>query len=103
MTWRQRERWVYWGAPLAIMPALAFLPLFVVLVVPPRVEHAGWWAALLFPAMAAAEFVGIYHLARGCVARPFNLLTMISFGAVLVLLVIVTYTGVFMVALLERM
>jgi hypothetical protein len=103
MTWRQRERWVYWGAPLAIVPALAFLPLFVVLVVAPRTGHASVWAALLFPVMAVAEFVGIYNLARGCVARPFNLLTMISFGAVLVLLVIATYTGVFMVALLDRM
>jgi hypothetical protein len=37
------------------------------------------------------------------VARPFNLLTMLSFGAMLVLLVIVVYTGVFLGALAERM
>jgi len=37
------------------------------------------------------------------VQRPFSLLTMLSFGALLVLLVIATYTGVFLSALVERM
>jgi hypothetical protein len=103
MNWRERERLFYWGAPLAIVPALAFLPAFVVLVFSPRVPHANAWAAILFPIMAVAEFLGVYKLARGCVEQPFNLLTMLSFGAVLVLLVIVTYTAVFLVALVERM
>jgi hypothetical protein len=103
MNWHQRERLFYWGAPLAIVPALAFLPLFVVLIFSPRVSHATVWAAVVFPMMAIAEFLGVYKLARGCVERPFNLLSMLSFGAVLVLLVIVTYTGVFLAALVERM
>jgi hypothetical protein len=103
MNWRQRERLFYWGAPLAILPALAFLPAFVVLVVSPRVPHARLWSVILFPCLAIAEFFGMYKLARGCVERPFNLLTMLSLGAVLVVLVIATYTGVFLVALVERM
>jgi hypothetical protein len=103
MNWRQRERLFYRGAPLAIVPALAFLPAFVVLIFSPRVSHARIWAMVLFPCMAVAEFFGVYKLARGCVERPFNLLTMLSFGAVLVVLVIVTYTGVFLAALVERM
>jgi hypothetical protein len=37
------------------------------------------------------------------VNRPFSLLTMLSFGALLVLLVIATYTGVFLAALAQRM
>lgn len=94
---------LFWGAPLAIIPALLFLPAFVVLVFSPRVSHAIVWRAVLFPALLGAEVAGVWKLARGCVEQPFNLLTMLSFGAMLVLLVIVTYTGMFLVALAERM
>jgi hypothetical protein len=103
MTWREQERLFYAGSLLALLPALAFLPAFVFLVFQPRVPHATVWAGLLFPILAIAEFSGVFKLVRGCVARPFNLLTMLSFGALFVLLVIATYTGVFLVALAQRM
>ena len=103
MDWRSRERMLFWGAPLAILPALLFLPAFVALVFAPRVAHARIWASVLFPLMLVAEVAGVWKLARGCVERPFTILTMFSFGAMLVLLVIVTYTGVFLVALVDRM
>ena len=103
MTWRERERLFYTGSVLALLPALAFLPAFVFLVFQPRVQHATVWACLLFPVLAIAEFSGVFKLVRGCVARPFNLLTLFSFSAMLVLLVIATYTGVFLVALAQRM
>jgi hypothetical protein len=103
VNWHERERLFYWSAPLAIVPALAFLPAFVFLVFHPAVAHARAWAAVILPVLLVAEFFGVFHLVRGCVERPFNLLTMLSFGALMVLLVIVTYTGVFLVALTERM
>jgi hypothetical protein len=103
VNWRERERLFYWSAALAIVPALAFLPAFVLLVFHPAIAHARLWAVLLFPVLAVLEFLGVFRLVQVCVARPFNLLTMLSFGALLVLLVIVTYTGVFLVALVERM
>src|ERR1700740_3512641 len=103
MDWHSRERLLYWGAPLAILPALLFLPAFVALVFSPRVGHATVGASILFPLMLASEVSGVWKLARGCVERPFTILTMLSFGAMLVLLVIVTYTGVFLVALVDRM
>lgn len=103
MDWRSRERLLFWGAPLAIVPALLFLPAFVALIFSPRVPHAIVCSIVLFPILFAAEVTGVWKLARGCVEPPFNLLTMLSFGAMLVLLVIVTYTGVFLVALAERM
>lgn len=96
MSWRQRERWFYWGAPLAIGPALIFLPAFVSLVIEPRVKHAQLFSAVLFPVLAVLEFMGVQRLARCCVERPFNLLTMLSFGAIVVLLVIALYTGLFL-------
>jgi hypothetical protein len=103
VNWRERERLLYWSVPLAILPALAFLPAFVLLVFHPAIAHAQAWAVVVFPLLIVAEFFGVFHLVRGCVERPFNLLTMLSFGALMVLLVIVTYTGVFLVALTERM
>ena len=103
MNWRERERLFYWGSALAIGPALAFLPAFVVLVFHPTIRHATVYAALLFPILAIAEFFGVFKLVRGCVARPFDLLTFLCFGALFVLLVIATYTGVFLVALAQRM
>lgn len=103
MNWRERERLFYWGSALAIVPALVFLPAFVALVFHPTIRHATFCAVLLFPTLAVAEFVGIFKLVRGCMARPFDLLTFLSFGAMFVLLVIATYTGVFLAALAQRM
>ena len=42
-------------------------------------------------------------LVQSCVSDPFSLLTMLSFGACFVLLVIAVYTGIFLAALVERM
>jgi hypothetical protein len=103
MNWRERERLFYWGSALAIGPALIFLPAFVALVFHPTFRHATLCAVLLFPTLAIAEFFGVFKLVRGCVARPFDLLTFLSFGALFVLLVIATYTGVLLAALAQRM
>jgi hypothetical protein len=81
--WRQRERLFYWRSPLAIVPAQGFLPAFVWLIFSPRVAHATAWAAVGFPLMAVAEFVGVAKLVQGCLERPFNLPTMLSLGAML--------------------
>lgn len=103
MTWRERERLLYQGSAFSLMPALAILPAFTALVFHPSIAHATAWALLLFPLLATAEFFGVLKLVQSCVARPFSLLTMISFGAFFVLLVIAVYTGVFLAALAERM
>jgi hypothetical protein len=102
--WRQRERLFYGRAPLAIVPAQGFLPVFVWLIFSPRVAHATAWAAVVLPWMAVAEFVGVAKmLVQGCVERPFNLLTMLSLGALLALLVSASYTVLFLAALVQRM
>jgi hypothetical protein len=102
LEWRQRERLSYWGAPLAIVPALGFLPAFVGLIFSPRVAHATAWAVVRFRLMAVAEFVGVAKSVQGCVAWPSDLLTMLSLGAMLVLM-IASYTGLFLAALVQRM
>lgn len=103
MTWRERERLLYLGSTFALIPALGILPAFTVLVFHPTIPHATACALLLFPALGGAEFFGLFKLVQGCVARPFSLLTMLSFGAFFLLLVIAAYTGVILAALADRM
>ena len=103
MNRHERERLFFLGSAFAIGPALVFLPAFTQLVFHPTAPHAHVWAALLFPVLAAVEVFGVIQLVQSCVQRPFSLLTMLSFGALLVLLVIAAYTGIFLAALVERM
>jgi hypothetical protein len=103
MTWRERERLLYLGSSFSLIPALAIVPAFTMLVFHPSIPHATAWALMLFPILVSAEFFGVYKLVQSCVARPFSLLTMLSFGAFFMLLVIAVYTGVFLAALAERM
>lgn len=99
MHWKQRERLLLLGAPLAIIPALAFLPAFAYLVLTPSLRHATLMAAIVFPFSAVSETAGLYRLVRCCVLRPFDLVTAFAFSAVMVLLVIAAYTGFFLAAL----
>jgi hypothetical protein len=103
VTWRERERLLYLGSTFGLIPALAIVPAFTALVFHPTISHATAWALLLFPALVGVEFFGVYKLVQSCVARPFSLLTMLSFGAFFVLLVIAIYTGVLLAALADRM
>jgi hypothetical protein len=103
MQWRERQKLVFLGAPLAIVPALAFLPALAVLVLTPMFRHSSMVAGLLFPLLGACELLGLVRLVRCCVSRPFDLLTAFAFSAVLVLLVIASYTGLFLAAIAGRM
>lgn len=96
MNWRERERAFYVGAPLAIVPALCFLPAVMFLVVAPAVPHARVIAAVALPALALAGAIGLWKLAIGAVQRPFGILNALSAGALLVLLIIAAYTGMFL-------
>ena len=70
---------------------------------PDHSTRHGYGRFCCFLFWSCAEFFGVYKLVQSCVARPFSLLTMLSFGAFFVLLVIAVYTGVFLAALAERM
>ena len=96
MTWTERERAFYVGAPLAIVPALGFLPAVVFLVVVPKIAHARVIAVILLPMLALASSVGLWKLAIGAVQRPFGILNALNFGALLILLIIASYTGLFL-------
>jgi hypothetical protein len=102
VSWRDRERWFYWGSALAIGPALAFLPGLVYLVIEPRVRYGRVVAAVLLPFCVVAEILGLWWLVKGVLERPFNLLSMLSAGALMILLVIAAYTGLFLAAFAGR-
>ena len=100
---RKRQRLVFLGAPLAIVPALAFLPALAYLVITPSVPHSTLIASFLFPLLAVSEVIGLFWLVVCCVSRPFDLLTAFAFSALLVVLVVAAYTGLFLAVLAGRM
>ncbi len=96
MTAKERERAFLIGAPLAVIPALCVLPVIVFLVIFPRVEHGRMIAAVVLPLCALAGSFGLWKLALGAVEKPWGIFNVLSFGALLVLLVIAGYTGLFL-------
>ena len=100
---KPRQRLVFVGAPLAIVPALAFLPALAYLVITPTMPHSGVLAAVLFALFAVCEVLGLLRLVRCCVTRPFDLITVFAFSALLAILVIATYTGLFLAAIAGKM
>ena len=103
MRWKERQRLVFVGAPLAIVPALAFLPALAYLLITPTLPHSMLLASVVFPLFAMSEVLGLVRLVRCCVTRPFDLLTAFAFSALLVLLVVAAYTGLFLAAIAGRM
>jgi hypothetical protein len=96
MTLKERERAFLIGAPLAIIPALMFLPAVTFLIVFPRVTHGRAIAGFVLPACALTSCFGLWKLALGTLQKPWGIFNVLSFGALLVLLVIAGYTGVFL-------
>lgn len=99
MTWQERERAFFIGAPVAIVSSLLFLPSIMFLIVTPRVQHGRMAATVLLPLLVAAAAFGLWKLALGAVEKPFTILNLLSFAAVVLLLVIAGYTGLFLALL----
>ena len=94
--WQDRERAFLIGAPLAIVPALIFLPAVTFLIVFPRVAHGRAIGLFVVPACALASCFGLRKLAMGAVQKPWGIFNVLSFAALFVLLVIAAYTGLFL-------
>jgi hypothetical protein len=94
--YKERERAFMIGAPLAIVPALVFLPAVTFLIVFPRVQHGRVIGLFVLPACALAGSLGLWKLAMGAVQKPWGIFNVLSFSALLVLLVIAGYTGLFL-------
>jgi len=103
LTWRQRERLFFRGATLAIASALAFLPAFMFLILTPQVPHSYTLAALTLPLLMFLQLWGLLKLVRCCVQQVFDLLTMLAFGALVVVAAIAAYTGIFLAVVAGKM
>lgn len=99
MTLKERERVFLIGAPLAIVPALAFLPAVTFLIIFPRVAHGRTIGLFVLPACALLGSWGLWQLASGAVQKPWGILNVLSFGALVIILVIAAYTGLFLALL----
>jgi hypothetical protein len=93
---KERERAFMIGAPLAIVPALVFLPAVTFLIVFPQVAHGRAIGLFVLPACALAGSFGLWKLATGAVQKPWGIFNVLSFGALMVLLFIAGYTGLFL-------
>jgi hypothetical protein len=96
MTSKERERAFLIGAPLAVIPALAFLPATMFLIVFPQVAYGRAIGLIIVPLSALTSCFGLWKLALGAVQKPWGIFNVLSFGALLVLLVIAGYTGIFL-------
>jgi hypothetical protein len=94
--WREREREFLIGAPLAVVPALAFLPAVTFLIVFPQVARGRAIGFFVVPACALASSFGLWKVAWGAVQKPWGIYNVLSFGTLMVLLVIAGYTGLFL-------
>ena len=102
MTARERERMFVTGAPLAILPALIFLPTVMFLIVFPQVAHGRMIGLFVLPPCLFAGCVGLWKLALGAVEKPWGIFNVLSFSALLILLVIAGYTGLFLALITFR-
>jgi hypothetical protein len=92
----RRERAFLIGAPLAIIPALCFLPAVTFLFVFPRVAHGRLIGFVTVSACGLAGSYGLWKLALGAVEKPWGIFNVLNMVALFVLLVIAGYTGVFL-------
>jgi hypothetical protein len=103
MDWKTRERLLLTGAPLAVIPAFAFLPALVYLVISPSFAHARIVAAILLPLLFVAAALGISRVARCFLPRHFDLITFFALTTMIVIVVIAVYTGLFLAAFAGHM
>jgi hypothetical protein len=94
-----RERAFLIGAPLAIIPALSFLPAVTFLIAFPRVGHGRSIGFVVVPLCALLGSFGLWKLALGAVEKPWGIFNILNAAALLVLLVIAAYTGLFLALL----
>ena len=87
------------GAPLALIPALFFLPSWLFLVHAPRFTHATLAAWIVFPLFAAMEIGGIRNLVTAMGRKRVDMTMAVAFGTMLILLVCWSYAVLFCLAL----
>ena len=97
--WMERERALCVGAPLAVFPALAILPVIAFCILEPGFPHARTAGLVVLPLLAAAIAYGIGRLSL-CLRHPFDIISFFAAGSLVVLLFLMICTGVMLATLL---
>jgi hypothetical protein len=106
--WERRNRVFLLGAPLAVVPAVAFLPLFTYVVIgpaspatPPALLHP--WSALIFSTLVLLWMFGSVLIGFAGFRRELSFVTLFAVATVVFLLVVAAYTGLFFAVFAGRM
>jgi hypothetical protein len=99
--WRLREDALVIGAPLVVVPALAYVPVTISLLIDPAFPYARLLGVLLLPVFFWCEFAGLSRLAH-CFRSDFDVLTLLAAGMVIILWVIAVCSGVLLAIVISR-
>jgi hypothetical protein len=103
LTWDEREKLFFRGSVLAIVSALTIVPAVMFLILTPRLPHSYLVAALVLPLLIFLELCGLLKLVRCCVQQVFDLLTVLAFGALVIVAAIAAYSGLFLAVVAGKM
>jgi len=92
----ERARRFFQGAPLALGAGIALLPAWLFLVHSPRFAYAQAVAVVVLPMLGIAAALGVGKLVSCALEHPFDYLTVVSFGVLIVFAVVLVYAGVFL-------
>lgn len=95
MFWARRDRVFLVGAPLALVPAVAFLPLFAFLMLSPLGGHIGLRAAWIFPGLVFLELSGVVLIGFASSWGGLRFVTLLAAAVSALLSMIAVYTGFF--------
>ena len=95
MLWERRNRIFLLGAPLALVPAVAFLPLFAFLLLSPSSGRIPLESAWIFPGLVFLEISGIVLIGFASSRGGLRYVTLLAVAASLLLMMVAAYTGIF--------
>lgn len=99
--WRQREDALLIGAPLLVIPSLAYVPITISLLGFPAFSHARLIGLLLLPPFFLCQFLGLSRLAL-TLRREFDVLTLFAMGTVILFWVTAVCSGVLLAIVLTH-
>jgi hypothetical protein len=97
MNWDRRHQVFVLGAPLAVIPAVAFLPtfVFVFLRYPIAGAHFHSWAAFVFPVLVFWQMLGSVLVGFAGFSTRAGYVSLLAMATAVFLLVVAAYTGLF--------
>jgi hypothetical protein len=103
MDWERRDKVFLAGAPLAMVPAAAFLPLFAYLVIAPQLVGASPWSAAMIATLVFVQMLGSVLVGFAAYRGGFSYVTLLAVATVGLLLAVAAYTGFFCAAFAFKM